>query len=113
MKRFLPFFLVLGLLAQTPSHSVTLFWVDTANPTGTTYNIYRTVGTCLSSSFPTSPLSSAIAVKTYVDSSIAGGTTYCYWATAVSGGSESAPSVPIQAVVPNSFPPQTLTIIIK
>src|SRR5947209_7358359 len=47
VMRYLLLLLILSvsMLAQT-SHSVALTWVDTSNPTGTTYNVKRATGTC-------------------------------------------------------------------
>lgn len=102
--------LALGLFAQTPQHSVTLTWVDTSNPTGTTYNIYRSTGLC--SGTPTfSKLASAVTVKTYQDTTVTPG-NYCYEVTASLNGVESAPSNTALASVP-TFPPTDLSVTVQ
>lgn len=95
--------------AQT-THSATLTWADTANPSGTTYSVYRAVGLC--SGTPTwSKIASAVATKTYEDTTVQPG-NYCYQVTATLNGMESAPSNTALAPVP-SFPPQTLQATVK
>lgn len=111
MKLFIVLFVlyVAALAAQT-SHSVTLTWADTQNPTGTTYSVYRASGLC--SGTPTfAKLASALTVLTYVDSTVTSG-NYCYQTTATAGGMESAPSNMAGAPVP-SFPPTQLQVVIK
>jgi len=99
----------LGMLdAQT--HSVTLTWTDTMNPTGTTYNVYRAPGLC--SGTPTfAKLASAVAVMTYLDATVTTG-NYCYEVTATYNSVESAPSNTAAAAVP-AFPPATLSVVAK
>lgn len=64
-------FTVSALAAQT-THSVTLTWVDASNPTGTTYSVYRASGLC--SGTPTfSKIASAVAVKTFSDTTVTPG----------------------------------------
>lgn len=114
----MPFVLLFVLLvfsailakAQT-THSATLTWTDTLNPaTGTTYNIYRATGLC--SGTPTfSKLASAVAAKTYADSTVTPG-NYCYEVTATVNGVESAPSNTALATVP-AFAPTSLTITVQ
>jgi hypothetical protein len=98
--RYLVMLIMLALvipLAAQASHSVTLTWVDTQNPTGTTYNVKRATGTCTGTpSFST--ISSAVAVKTYTDSTVTVG-NYCYIVTAVFSSIESAPSYSVNPVV--------------
>lgn len=100
-----------GVIAQTTNqHSVTLNWQDTANPTGTTYNVYRATGLC--SGTPTfSKIATAVANKTYVDTTVLPG-NYCYQVTATSNSVESAPSNSALAPVP-SFAPQQLVITVQ
>lgn len=77
------------LFAQT-GRTVTLTWVDTQNPAGTTYNVKQAVGLC--SGTPTySTIATAVTVKTFVQTGVAVG-NYCYVVTATVGGVESAPS---------------------
>jgi hypothetical protein len=110
-KTLVLFLLLTGaLLAQAASHSVTLTWTDTANPAGTTYSVYRAVGLCSGS--PTfAKLASAIAVKTYQDTSVTPG-NYCYAVTATASGMESPQSNSALAPVP-SFAPQALTVTVQ
>lgn len=98
---------ILGI-AQATQHSVTLTWTDTLNPsTGTTYSVYRATGLC--SGTPTfSKIATALATKTYQDSTVIPG-NYCYEVTASVNGMESAPSNTALAPVP-SFPPTGLNI---
>lgn len=99
-------FSALALIAQT-THSATLTWTDTLNPSGTTYNVKRATGLC--SGTPTfSTIASAVAVKTYVDNTVTPG-NYCYVVTAVYAGMESAPSNSALAPIP-SFTPTALTV---
>jgi hypothetical protein len=96
--RYLVILLLLSssILAQA-THSVTLTWVDTQNPAGTTYNVKRASGTCSGTpSFST--IASAVAVKTYTDSTVSVG-NYCYIVTAVFSSIESAPSNSVNPVV--------------
>lgn len=98
-----------SLPGQT-SHSATLTWTDTANPVGTTYSVYRATGLC--SGTPTfSKLATAVASKTYLDSTVSPG-NYCYQVTATFSGVESAPSNSAAAAVP-SFAPTTLAVTVQ
>jgi hypothetical protein len=94
-----------ALAAQT--HTATLNWTDTQNPTGTTYNIYRATGLC-SGSPVFSKLATAITVKTYNDTSVTVG-NYCFQVTATFSGAESTPSnnAPLTEL---PFPPASLTV---
>ena len=99
----------IALRAQ-PSHQVTLSWTDTANPAGTTYNVYRLTGACPATQ-PVNPIGWAklttapITAMSFGDASVVGGMSYCYLVTAVSGTAESVPSNTEPAQVPGSFPP--------
>jgi hypothetical protein len=96
-------------MAQS-THSVTLNWVDTANPAGTTYSIYRATGLC--SGTPVwSKLATGITVKTYKDDPVAPG-NYCYVATSTYNGMESAQSPTAAAAVP-SFPPTAISVVVQ
>jgi hypothetical protein len=107
--------LILSILLATcaiaqQTHSVTLNWVDTANPAGTTYSIYRATGLC--SGTPVwSKLATGITVKTYKDDAVAPG-NYCYTSTASYNGMESAQSVTASAAVP-AFPPSALQVVVQ
>lgn len=96
------------LLGQTTTHSATLTWVDTQNPaTGTTYSVYRVTGLCSGS--PTfAKIATALAVKTYVDTTVQPG-PYCFQVTATFNAVESAPSGSAAAAIP-AFAPSGLTI---
>lgn len=109
MRLLIGLFVVLGLFAQT-QHSVTLNWTDTLNPSGTTYNVYRATGLC--SGTPTfSKIATAIAVKTYQDTTVQPG-NYCYQVTATSNSVESGPSNTALAPVP-SFAPTQLSLTVQ
>ncbi len=96
--------------AQAAQHSVTLTWVDTQNPAGTTYSVYRATGLC--SGTPTfSKLATAIPTKTYLDNTVTPG-NYCYQVTATAQGMESAPSNSALAPVP-SFAPANLSVVVQ
>lgn len=100
---------VLGAIteAQAATHSVTLTWVDTQNPVGTTYTVYRAVGLC--SGTPTfAKLATGVALQTYKDTTVTPG-NYCYAVSATAGGVESAQSVPALAPVP-SFAPTNVAV---
>jgi len=97
--------------AQTPTaHSATLTWADTANPSGTTYSVYRAQGLC-SGSPMFSKIAAAVAVKTYVDSTVSPG-NYCFQATATYQGMESGPSDTAAAPVP-TFAPGGLSVVVQ
>jgi len=107
---------VLAMLLTSPpafaqvTHSATLTWVDTQNPTGTTYNVYRATGLC--SGTPVfSKLQAGVTVLTYTDSTVTPG-NFCYQVTATSLGIESAASNTAQAPVPN-FAPTNLQVTVK
>jgi hypothetical protein len=104
-------------LAQTQTHSATLTWTDTLNPSGTTYNVWRLTGTCPTTAPTSTPPTgftqintSAITLKTYQDTAVTGGSTYCYVITAVNSGGQSAPSSDIPATIPTLYPPTNLTV---
>jgi fibronectin type 3 domain-containing protein len=103
-------FLAVAALAQTSTHSATLAWTDTSNPAGTTYSVYRASGLCSAS--PTfTKIASAVAVKTYVDTTVQPG-AYCYQVTAIFGGVESGPSNQAGAPVPTDAP-SGLSIVVR
>ena len=108
MKLLLALLIATAALAQTPpTHSATLTWQDTANPAGTTYSVYRATGLC--SGTPTfAKIASAVATKTFVDSTVLPG-NYCFSVTATNNGMESAQSNTAPAAVP-SFAPQALSV---
>ena len=110
-------FLFSAAAALAQSHTVTLTWTDTVNPTGTTYSAWRQTGACPQLA-PTTTTgftqlnAAAITIKSYADSTVTAGATYCYvvTATAAGGGTASGPSNDAQAIVPGAFPPQGLTV---
>ena len=112
--------LAAAALAQAPQHSVTLTWIDTVNPTGTVYNVYRLASACPATPPNIEPdgftrIASSLAVFTYKDTAVTSGTTYCYFLTAgVVGGtgatSESAASGDVGGTIPGTFPPQMLSV---
>ena len=91
----LSFFVIAPITsAQAKSHSVNLSWTDTANPAGTTYNVYRATGLC--SGTPVfSKLATGVPIATvaapYVDSTVTPG-NFCYQVTATVAGLESPAS---------------------
>ncbi len=88
--------------AQSLIHRATLTWEDTLNPTGTTYNVYRTTEACSSATtFSATPLASGVTFKTYPDTTVTPG-SYCYEITAVYNNVESTPSNTVTANVPSS-----------
>lgn len=95
---------------QTAIHSATLVWVDTQNPSGTTYSVYRASGLC-SGSPVFSKLATAVTDKTYVDSTVQPG-NYCYQATATFNGVESGPSNTSSGAVP-AFSPIGLQVTVR
>lgn len=101
---------VAALLSGQTAHKVTLTWTDLLNPPGTTYNVKRATGLC--SGTPTfNTIATAIAVKTYEDSTVQPG-PYCFIVTAVYSGVESAPSNTALANVP-SFAPSGLSVVVQ
>ena len=102
--------LIAALGVAQGSHSATLSWQDTQNPSGTTYSVYRATGLC--SGTPTfSKIASALTAKTYQDTTVQPG-NYCYEVTATFNGMESAPSNTALAPVP-SFPPSALSVTVQ
>lgn len=99
--------LALPLPAQTV-HSVKVTWTDTANPAGTTYNIYKASAACSSSPTLTKLNTAPVTTQSYTDANVAPG-TYCYAATAVNTqGDESARSNQGPATI--APPPNAITI---
>jgi hypothetical protein len=96
--------------AQAVTHSAKLTWVDSLNPSGTTYSIYRAPGLC-SGSPVFAKIATGVAVLTYTDTSVTPG-NYCYQVTAVAGGVESAPSSSVLAPIP-SFAPTGLQVVVQ
>ena len=86
----------ISVLAQA-AKKVTLTWIDTLNPSGTTYNVYRATGLC-SGTPAFNMIQSGVTVKTYVDSTVTVG-GYCYKVTAVVSGIESNGSNTVNPVV--------------
>jgi hypothetical protein len=112
MNHFFTFFVLLfaSVAHAEQTHSVTMVWGDTLNPAGTTYSVYRAPGLC--SGTPTfAKLATALAVKTYEDTTVTPG-NYCYTVTATFQGMESANSPTAAAAVP-SFPPSALSVVVK
>jgi len=83
-------------------HSVDLTWMDTLNPMGTTYSVYRAPGLC--SGTPTfAKIATGVTILTYTDPSVTIG-NFCYEVTATFNGLESAPSNMSQAIILPSPP---------
>lgn len=111
MKLLLVILLItISMFGQAATHSATLNWVDASNPTGTTYNIYRATGLCSGTPAFTKVVS-ALAVKTYQDTTVTPG-NYCYQVTATFNGIESSPSNQAGAPIP-SFAPTNLSLTIQ
>lgn len=108
--KLLTLFVFVALAFGQTTHKATLNWADLLNPAGTTYSVYRATGLC--SGTPIfSKIASAVAVKTYEDSTVTAG-NYCYSVTATSGGMESAQSNTALAPVP-SFAPTGLSLTVQ
>jgi hypothetical protein len=93
-----------SVVAFAQAKSAILTWTDAINPAGTTYNVYRAPGPCVSTPAPVfAKIASAVPAKTYTDPALALG-TYCYRVTAFGGGLESDPSTAVGAAVPPATP---------
>lgn len=109
-KLALGFIITVAALAQGATHSATLTWVDSSNPAGTTYSVYRATGLCSGS--PTfSKLATALTAKTYLDTTVTPG-NFCFQVTATFNGVESAPSPQAPASVP-AFAPTNLQVTVQ
>ena len=75
--------------AANGSNRIDLSW-SSGTPSGATYNVYRSTGSCPGSSF--SLIASGITTTTYSDTAVSGGQTYAYKVTSVdsSSGCESS-----------------------
>jgi hypothetical protein len=110
MKLLAFLLLTVSALAAQTTHSVTLTWVDASNPTGTTYNVYRASGLC--SGTPVfSKIASAVAVKTFSDTTVTPG-NYCYAVTASLSGAESAQSNTVNPAI-QPFAPTGLSFTVQ
>lgn len=92
----------LTVLAQPPTRTVTLNWVDTSNPAGTTYTVYRAPVTA---TLTYVKMAQNIAAKTWSESGVTPG-VYRYYVTAVFNNAESLPSPTADADVK----PYTVTL---
>lgn len=109
MKRLLLLFLFSSyLLAQ--SRSVTLTWVDSRNPIGVTYSVYRAIGVC-SGSTVFSKLVTGLTLLTYTDTTVTPG-NYCYHVTSTVSGMESTPSNTVNPSV-GAFAPTNLNATVQ
>jgi hypothetical protein len=108
--------LALAGMSFAQGHSATLTWTDNLNPSGTTYNIYRTLGACSATTVFSSPIISGLLVKTFVDTTVTTG-VYCYAVTAVFNMVQSMISTTtgtdyVTGTIPSSAPTMvTLTAI--
>ena len=112
MKRviFTAVLLALSVVSQAAVRSVVLNWVDTQNPTGTTYNVKRGNGPCAST--PTmNNITTGVTTLTYTDTPVPPG-KYCYVVTANYNSMESDPSNTAEAQV-KPFPPNSFTITVQ
>jgi hypothetical protein len=82
-------------LYKTGKRTVVLNWADSANPSGTTYSVYRAASSCSGSPSYTK-IASGIGARTYTDGSLVPG-SYCYAVTASYNGQESARSTAVSA----------------
>ena len=94
--------LAAAAFAQAPQHYVKLAWVDTVNPTGTVYNVYRLAGACPATAPNVEPdgftrIATALTVMTYTDTAVTTNTTYCYFLTAGVVGEQGPPAKVQQA----------------
>lgn len=76
-------------ISSPQPHVATLNWVDTVNPGGSTYNIYRATGSCPAPTF--TKIASSVPGFTYADPTVAPQTGYCYQITAIVAATESLP----------------------
>ncbi len=110
MKTIFLLLLTSALVIAQATHSVTLTWVDTLNPAGTTYNVKRAPGLCTGT--PTfAVIATGIVPKTYQDTTVTAG-NYCYVVSATFSGIESPNSNSALAPVP-SFAPTNLTLTVQ
>jgi len=103
-------FSAVAFAQQSQGHEAVLTWVDSVNPAGTTYNLWRFTGTCPKPRPLTTPPAGFTQVNTqpitamnYADTTVGSATTYCYVLTAVApDGNQSAPSGEAQATIPEA-----------
>ena len=87
---------LLTTLAYAQHPRVGLTWTGSSG--ASTYNVYRSLGTCASPTF--SQLATGIVPTSYTDTYVVGSTDYCYGVTAVNANGESAMSGTALAPVP-------------
>ena len=106
--------------AKAQSHSATLMWSNsTSNASGSTVTLYKLAGACPSTP-PTSITGSGFTLliagltgTTYVDTAVTPGLNYCYFGVTISGTTTSGLSNTASAIIPGSFPPQMLLIVVQ
>lgn len=98
--------LLLSEIVLSAQHSASLTWEDNLNPDGTTYNVYKASGTCLTGNTPTL-IASDLTTLAYTDTTVTAGGSYCYYVTASGSGEESGPSSMVDAQIP----PDPLTLL--
>jgi hypothetical protein len=83
-----------GISLVNNPHQVTLTWTDSINPSGTTYNVYRTAGTTgptVSCTSFTRLNSNPVAALTYTDTTVVSGNFYCWEVRAINSSSIGPP----------------------
>lgn len=103
----LAFLLVLTGHGQTSNRSVVLNWVDTTNPAGVTYSVYRAPTACTGTPAFVR-ITSGVIPKTFTDANVPYG-AYCYVVTATGGGQESGYS-PTAGTAVGPYAPSGLTL---
>lgn len=89
---------VMPVRAHAQTHKNTLSWTDSANPTGTTYNIY---GDVVCPTATATPIGTSTSVAAgYTDATVTAGKTKTYQVTAVLNSVESTKSNCISALTP-------------
>ena len=87
---------LLTTLAYAQHPRVGLTWTGSSG--ASTYNVYRSLGTCASPTF--SQLATGVVPTSYTDTYVVGSTDYCYGVTAVNATGESTMSGTALAPVP-------------
>lgn len=104
---------LIPLALHAQAKNVTVTWNDTVNPSNTTYNVYRSTGSC-PVTIPTTAVGTkvgvSLAVKTFTEPIAFG--TFCYQVTALNGTTESSPAQG-NAINLTLSPPITITITIQ
>lgn len=88
---------VVGTATATAANQVTVTWSN-GTPASTSYNVYRSLGTCAAPG-PYTQIASNVAGTSFVDNTVSGGSTYSYKITGKdsTGGCESSNPGCVQA----------------